>query len=124
MKERELILHDFNNTATVFREHLLITDLFEEQVIKSPQRTAIIANGRSYSYTWLNENSNQVANMLRSTDVGRHSAVVVIMERNVELIVVLLGILKAGAKYVSVKIRNTGINLKMVTAIMKSSSLP
>ena len=119
-KERELILHDFNNTATVFQEHLLITDLFEEQVKKGPQRTAIIANGRSYSYTWLNESSNQVANMLRSTGIGRHSAVVVIMERNVDLVVVLLGILKAGAKYVPVEpylpVNRIGIILQSVQA--------
>ncbi len=100
---KQLLLKGFNNTATDFATEKLLHQLFEERTILSPRNTAIIANGTSYSYEWLNENANRLAHFLRSQGVKRESAVVVIMERRVELVIALMAILKAGGKYVPVE---------------------
>jgi len=97
------LLVDFNDTETPYAGHRLMHELFEERVQISPDNIAIVADGRSYSYSWLNEAANRLAHFLREKGVRRESAVVVIMERNIEMMVALFGILKAGGKYVPVE---------------------
>ena len=102
-QEKYTILNEFNNTTTDFSKEKTITDLFEEQVKCSSLKTALISRNLSLSYQWLNAASNQVANLLRDKGVKKESSVVVIMERHADMIIVLLGILKSGAKYIPIE---------------------
>ena len=97
--ERELILHDWNDTQRDFPSHLCIHQLFEAQVEATPEATALIFEDTRLSYRELNERANLLAHRLRSLGVGREHRVAMLMERHPQLIVSLLAILKAGGAY-------------------------
>lgn len=75
-------------------------DLFEEQAERSPEAIAVVAIDRQFAYKEINARANQLARFLRRFGVGPDSLVGLCVERSPELIVSILGILKAGAGYV------------------------
>ncbi len=77
-----------------------IAALFSEQASASPDKTAIVFENYQLSYRQLEERSNQLANYLRMKGVNSQSLVPVCIERSLDLLVGILGILKAGAAYV------------------------
>ncbi len=97
--EREVILHNWNDTERPFPSDLCVHQLFEAQVLSSPDSIALICDDLQLSYSELNERANQLAHHLRRLGVGMESPVAILMERNVDLIVSLLAILKAGGCY-------------------------
>ena len=100
--ERQLILHDLNNTQRDFPSHLCIPQLFEAQVQAAPEATALIFDDTQISYRELNERANQLAHRLRRLEVGPEHRVAILMERQPQLIVSLLAILKAGGAYLPI----------------------
>ncbi|MCW2919927.1 MAG: amino acid adenylation domain protein [Actinomycetia bacterium] len=81
-------------------ERRCIHALFEEQASLEPDRAAVVAGRAQLSYGELNEQANQVAHRLRHSGVTTGMTVGLLGERSVDLLVGLLGILKAGAAYV------------------------
>jgi amino acid adenylation domain-containing protein len=79
-----------------------IAERFEAQVQETPDRPAVIFEGQSLTYRSLNERANQLARHLQKRGVGPEALVGLYTERSLEMIVGLLGILKAGAGYVPV----------------------
>ncbi|HEY0602461.1 MAG TPA: condensation domain-containing protein, partial [Herpetosiphonaceae bacterium] len=77
-----------------------IVQRFERQAARTPEAIALSFEQRRLSYAELNQRANQLAHYLRSRGVQAESRVGLCMERSPELIVGLLGILKAGAAYV------------------------
>ena len=73
---------------------------FEQQVRRTPRRTAIIAGTVRTTYTDLNAQANRIAHELVSRGVGRGSTVGVCLNRDETLIAALLGVWKTGAAYV------------------------
>ena len=98
--ERRQLLLDWNDTAASYPRECCLHHLFEEQARLTPDAVAMVWNGTSYSYQFLNERANQLARYLRSQGVAMESRVVLCMERSLEMVTALLGILKAGAAYV------------------------
>lgn len=98
---RHKILVEFNQTATDFGPARCFHELFEEQARQTPQLTALVCEDRSLTYAELDQQSNQLARHLRARGVGRETIVALFAEREVELFVAMLGVLKAGAAYVS-----------------------
>jgi amino acid adenylation domain-containing protein/non-ribosomal peptide synthase protein (TIGR01720 family) len=101
LSEEELhqLLVDWNQTRRDYPEaclHHLIT----RQAQRNPQSVAVISGGRELTYRELDERANQLAHYLRERGVGVESRVGVCLERSIELVVALLGTLKAGAAYV------------------------
>jgi iturin family lipopeptide synthetase B len=97
--EKEM-LNSFNSTEVPYPDTLCIQELFDRQVDISPDRTAIISGEKSLSYIELERKSNQIAHFLRDKGIKPDSVVGVFIERSVEMITGVLGIIKAGGAYV------------------------
>src|ERR1043166_8673785 len=77
-----------------------LTELFEQQVERTPEQIAVVYEEQQLSYRELNARANQLAHYLKDRGVGPEVLVGVSLERSLELVVALLGVLKAGAAYV------------------------
>jgi amino acid adenylation domain-containing protein len=101
-KEYETIIDTFNSTRVPFPQ-VSIREAFEKQVEKSPYSTAVVYNNEVISYGELNSRANQLAHYLVDDFHVRSGDIIGIsMDRSIELIVVILGIVKAGAGYVAI----------------------
>ncbi len=105
--EEEKILVNWNDTAANFSSNKTVHQLFEEQVKKTPNRTAIIFEGTVLTYRELNERANQLAHTLRERylkfegeALPRDTLIGLGVPRGIEMIVGILGIWKAGGAYV------------------------
>jgi amino acid adenylation domain-containing protein len=98
-EERTSLLVALNRTPADYPRHKTIHQLFEEQVERSPDRPALVCAGERLSYRELNERANRQAHYLRGRGVGRQSVVGLYLDRSADMIVGLLGVLKAGAAY-------------------------
>ncbi|QEM10872.1 non-ribosomal peptide synthetase [Mucilaginibacter rubeus] len=98
----ELQLQKFNETAAAYPKEENIVSLFEKQVQTSPTATALVFEGETVSYQELNERSNQIANYLKARGVKAESLVAICIERGINMMAGILGILKAGAAYIPV----------------------
>jgi len=91
---------EFNRTAADYPRDKCIHELFEAQVAQHPERPALRCGERVLTYAELNSQANQIAHLLRKNGVGANIAVALCVERSLEMITGLLGILKAGGCYV------------------------
>ena len=98
-REHNKLLVEYNQTTTAYPANKSVGELFEEQVIETPEATALVFGNERMSYRELNARANQLAHYLRSLGVGPEVLVGVRLERSARLIVALLGILKAGGAY-------------------------
>ncbi|AMO93242.1 phosphopantetheine attachment site family protein [Collimonas fungivorans] len=96
--ERDQILVQWNDTAREVQEQTLV-ELFEAQVEATPQAVALVCGEQELSYGELNARANRLAHVLIARGVGPEDIVGLCLERSVEMVVSLLGILKAGAAY-------------------------
>ncbi len=101
-EERQQILIDFNNTAVDYTNDKAIYQLFEEQVERSPDSIALMYEDRSLTYRELNERANQLARVLRNIGVKSDNIIGIMVERSLEMIVGIIGILKAGCAYLPI----------------------
>ncbi|WP_250944740.1 non-ribosomal peptide synthetase [Clostridium felsineum] len=101
-EERTLILKTFNDTKTDYLKDKTVVDLFEEQVEKTPDNTALIFEDKQLTYAQLNRKVNQVAIKLRELGVKPDDFVAIMAERSIEMIVGIYGIIKAGGAYVPI----------------------
>jgi amino acid adenylation domain-containing protein len=98
-RERQQLLVDWNRTEEQYPQQTL-QELFEAQAELTPDKTAVIDGGRPFSFRYLNQKANQLARHLQRWGVKAEEPVGVSFERSVDLMVALLGILKAGAAWV------------------------
>lgn len=103
MSQEELsrVLVEFNATKVDYPNDVCLHQLFESQVLKTPDRVAVVFEGNQLTYSKLNQNANKLANYLHAQGIGPESVVGVFMERSFEMVIALYGILKAGGAYVS-----------------------
>ncbi|MEJ1229330.1 amino acid adenylation domain-containing protein, partial [Pseudomonas sp. CCNWLW56] len=100
--ERQLLLRDFNRTATDFGPAQPIHALFETQVRLAPDAVALVCEDRQLTYRQLNRRANHLARQLLALGVQPDQRVAICAERSLDMIVGLLGVLKAGAAYVPI----------------------
>ncbi|MFF0001561.1 amino acid adenylation domain-containing protein [Streptomyces avermitilis] len=79
-----------------------LPELYETQTRATPDRIAVIFDGRKVDYAELNVQANRLARLLIGQGIGPEDRVAVMIPRSVELVVALLAVLKAGAAYVPV----------------------
>lgn len=75
---------------------------FSEQAARTPDGVAVIDGERSLSYAELDRRSDAVAHSLLARGIAPESTVGLLLERSAELVVALLGVLKAGAAYLPI----------------------
>ncbi len=99
-REKQQLLIDWNDTVAEYPKDKCIHKLFEKQVKKNPDATAIVYEDKHLTYRELNERSNQLANYLRKCGVIADTLVAICIDRSLEMVVGMLGILKSGGAYV------------------------
>lgn len=97
--EKRLMLAEWNDTNGDYSESACIHHLFETQAERTPHATAVVCEGKHLTYGQLNRRANQLAHRLQRLGVGPDMVVGLCMERSLEMVVGLLGVLKAGAAY-------------------------
>ena len=100
--EKKKILYDFNNTSADYPRDKTITQLFEEQVEKTPDNIAVVFEDQKLTYRELNQRANSLACYLRENGIEKNNIVGIMVKRSLEMIVSILAVLKAGACYIPI----------------------
>ena len=100
-QERRRLVSGWNETQREYRSGATVLDLFEERVQSTPGAPAVVSGDQVLGYRELDRRAGQVARRLRAEGIGRGDGVAVCLERSPDLVIALLGILKAGAHYVA-----------------------
>jgi amino acid adenylation domain-containing protein len=98
--ERRLLLSAWNDTRREYPRDKCVHELFEAQVERSPDAIALVVEEEQLTYRELNRRANQLAAYLGKLGVGPETPVGFCLERSPEMVVGILGILKAGGTYV------------------------
>ena len=99
-QEREMVVEEWNQTASEFPSTACVHHLFETQASRTPDAVALVFEFGQWTYSELNARSNQLAHYLKQRGVGPETLVGISVERSPEMAVGLLGILKAGGAFV------------------------
>ena len=114
--ERQQLLVAWNRAATDYPRKKSIQQLFEEQVARAPHALAVVFEDRKLSYEELNAQANQMAHYLVRCGVRPETRVGICMERSLEMVTALLGILKAGGGYVALEPASPEQRMQMMLA--------
>ncbi|MYX43215.1 amino acid adenylation domain-containing protein, partial [Streptomyces sp. SID89] len=99
--EREKVLHTWNGTSRSVPPTTLPA-LFQDQAARTPEATAIVFDGAALTYGELNSRANRLAHHLIEHGVGPEDIVGMALPRSIDLVVAMLGVLKAGAAYLPI----------------------
>uniref|UniRef100_UPI00131DB03B condensation domain-containing protein n=1 Tax=Saccharothrix deserti TaxID=2593674 RepID=UPI00131DB03B len=95
-------LAELSTGAPITVPDLCVHEMVEQQVDRTPDALALIASDGRFTYTELDQRANRVAHHLRGLGVGPETRVGVCLPRTSDLLVAILGVLKAGGSYVPV----------------------
>jgi amino acid adenylation domain-containing protein len=101
--ERQRLVEEWNATDVPVPDDATLADLFAEQVARTPDAPALTFEGRTLTYAELDGRANRLAWHLQSLGVGPESRVAVVLERSHDLVVAILGVLRAGGAWVPVE---------------------
>ncbi len=101
-KKPEQAIHAFNNTQKTYDQDKTIHKLFEEEVEKSKNKIAAVYQNQCITYGELNRKANQLARKLREYGVKQNDIVGLMVERSIDMLVGIMGILKAGGCYLPI----------------------
>ncbi|MCK4260751.1 MAG: amino acid adenylation domain-containing protein, partial [Halanaerobiales bacterium] len=101
VEEKQQLLVDFNNTEVEIKAQT-IGEMFEEQVIKTPDNIVGVFGEKHLTYSELNYKANQIARVLREKGVKPEQIVGIMVERSLEMMIGLLGIFKSGGAYLPI----------------------
>ena len=98
------IKEEFNQPNNQMKQAAFISPIqcFEEQVLKNPDKPAVYYQEEQLTYSQLNVRANAVAQQLKQEQIGKNDVVALIVEQSAELVIGILGILKAGAAYLPI----------------------
>lgn len=99
-QERHQALVEWNETRVDYPRERCVHQLFEDQVMLTPDAPAVAFEAEQWTYRELNERADRLAAHLRAMGVGPDVLVGICAERSLEMVAGLLGILKAGGAYV------------------------
>jgi len=99
MTEERQMAVEWNDTKVEYGRGQRLHELFDAQVEQTPDTVAVVFEGQRLTYQELNRRANQLAHHLRRLGVGPDVLVGICVERSLEMVVGLLGILKAGGAF-------------------------
>ncbi|MGH8615481.1 MAG: non-ribosomal peptide synthetase, partial [Gammaproteobacteria bacterium] len=97
--ERHRLLREWNRSRAVYSQDACLPQLFEAKVERTPDAIAVAYEDERLTYQELNARANRLAHRLRALGVGPEVLVGLCMERSLELVIGILGTLKAGTAY-------------------------
>ena len=97
-EERRTVLENFNQSSRGILPGCL-TDLIDEQVSRTPDQTALVFGATQLTYAELDRAANRFARLLMARGVGSEDIIALLVPRGPEMLIALLGIVKAGAAY-------------------------
>ncbi len=98
--EKNQLLLQWNDTKRAYPKDECVHQLFEEQVLKTPDAVAVVFEDRQVTYGELNRRANQLARYLGTLGVAQTTRVGICLDRSIEMVVAALAILKTGSAYV------------------------
>ena len=101
-REKHQLLVEWNDTRTSYPKDKCIHELFEERVERTPEAVAVVFEDQQLTYRELNWRVNQLAHHLRRQGVRPETLIALFMERSSEIVIAILGVLKAGAAYLPI----------------------
>jgi len=109
-EEKKQLLENFNDTESGYPGDKTIHELFEDQVERTPNHIAVVGDAAQHmthkshmTYRELNEKTNQLAHCLYfEKQIQPGHPVGILMDRNIEHIIAILGVLKTGGAYVPI----------------------
>jgi amino acid adenylation domain-containing protein len=112
------IIGEWNDTKNSFPSHLTIHQVFEERVAQVPHdTTALVYQAQILSYRQLSSLSNQLASYIKSeTNVEPGTLIGLFLNRNVDMVIGILAVLKSGAAYVPMDIQSPKLRLQAILA--------
>jgi amino acid adenylation domain-containing protein len=99
-EEERQLMREWNATQVAYPQDRCVQELFEAQAAKTPGSIALVYEDQSLTYEELNRRANQLAHHLRSLGVRPGVLAGICVERSPEMVVGVLGVLKAGGTYV------------------------
>ena len=118
-EEASQLLLSYNQTAIAYPETINLHKVFESQVEKQGGHPALIFADQCLSYRELNQRANQFAHHLIAAGIGSADCVAVHLERSVDMVVCLLGILKTGGCYMPI---DTTIPVERIHFMLKDAA--
>lgn len=100
--EMKTILYEFNNTTDEYSYQMTVHEIFEQKVKENPSENAIVYKEMTLTYSELDARANQLARTLRKKGVQRNSVVGLIAEPSLEMVIGVLGVLKAGGAFLPI----------------------
>ncbi len=91
---------NWNRTARIRRRDVCVHELFREQVARTPEAVALVCEGTSLTYSELARRAEGLANALTIGGMKSGELVGIFVERSIDLVVSVLGVLEAGGAYV------------------------
>ncbi|WP_072803374.1 non-ribosomal peptide synthetase [Rhodococcoides yunnanense] len=100
--ERERVVSTWNGTSREIASDVTLVDLFDRQVARTPDATALVYEGEVLTYSEFDARANRLARHLISIGIGPDTLVGLAIGRSMELLVGMYAIVKAGAGYVPI----------------------
>lgn len=111
--EKDQILNEFNNTAIPY-DQKSIQELFKEQALNRFSDIALIGEGKRFTYSELDLMSDKVASYILGKDLNPESKIALYFERSTDLIIAILGVVKANCIYVPIDTTIPGEKVKFI----------
>ncbi|WP_459478622.1 amino acid adenylation domain-containing protein [Clostridium saccharoperbutylacetonicum] len=102
LDEKNKLLNEYNNTRMDIPNDATIIDLFEKQVEKTPNNIVAVYKEKKLTYRELNEKSNSLARILIKKGVNAETIVGIMVDRSLEMLIGIMGVLKAGGAYLPI----------------------
>ena len=102
--EEKIALDALLAANTSLQNKKSVVDLFEEQVLKTPDATAVVFENTKLTFSDLNSAANRLAHLLQSKIKKQNIPIPVFIQRNENMVIAMLGILKAGHAYVPIEV--------------------
>ena len=109
-----LKIKQWNNTTVEYSKNETLLTKFKTQSLKTSNNIALVFEKESLTYKLLDEKSNQVAHFLINNGINKNDIITVSLNRSLEMMIYIYGIIKAGAAYLPLEINTPLERLKFI----------